>query len=384
MATQFTPCPACGAVGEVGSTCQFCGTTIILKEGATSSTERVPHERTVTPQQYAEKISIYHNIKPLGKKLLWVSIGNQYGIVNMNGDIVYPLGNDEICIVSEDTIKLGYKYEKTLSKASKRWNTILERWEYEEAITSEEFVTRQYFNLETCIYADIDGFVRDKDNPNKLYRVDVKRGWKPINTYTNLEGKVHSYDYAEQIVIKCDNSFIQLRNIYLLHQGNQCSLWILYNSILDEEYFDNIELSDEQYDDIMSHNTKSPICVLEGIYEDYKLKMSKTKLQIALRTVENIDVVLTLAKKNYDEDGDAEWIEYDFNHIYKQWCKAIKKQVPQDNAPEIDINEKNSKDNITEDTEENKGLWGYSKKEWIIATIGFILWTLYTIFSRAN
>ena len=71
MATQFTPCPACGAVGEVGSNCQFCGTTIILKKDATSSTERIPQKRTVTPQQYAEKISIYHNIKPLGKKLLW-------------------------------------------------------------------------------------------------------------------------------------------------------------------------------------------------------------------------------------------------------------------------------------------------------------------------
>lgn len=380
MATQFTPCPACGAVGEVGSNCQFCGTTIILKKDATSSTERIPQKRTVTPQQYAEKISIYHNIKPLGKKLLWVSIGNQYGIVNMNGDIVYPLGNDEICIVSEDTIKLGYKYEKTWSKASKRWNTILERWEYEEAITSEEFVTKRYFNPETGTYADLDGFVSDKDNPSKLHRVNVNKGWKPINTYTNLDGKVHSYDYAEKIVIKCDDSFIQQRSIYLLHQGNKCSLWILYNQYLDEEYFDSIELSDDQYDDIMNHDTKSPICVLEGIYEEYKFKRSNTKLQIALRTVEDIDVVLTLAKKTYDEDGDAEWIEYDFNHIYKQWCKAIKKQVPQDITPEIDVNEKNSKDNITEDTEENKGLWGYSKKEWIITIIGFILWILYNIF----
>ena len=41
MATQFTPCPACGAVGEVGSNCQFCGTTIILKEGATFSDARI-------------------------------------------------------------------------------------------------------------------------------------------------------------------------------------------------------------------------------------------------------------------------------------------------------------------------------------------------------
>ena len=380
MATQFTPCPACGAVGKVGSACQFCGTTIILREGTTSSTERIPQKRTVTPQQYAEKISIYHNIKPLGEKLLWVSIGNQYGIVNMNGDIVYPLGNDEICIASEDTIKLGHKYEETLINAYKKWNPSLGIWEYKEAITSEKFVTKRYFNPETGAFANLDGFVSDKDNPGKLHRVDVNKGWKPINTYTNLDGKVHSYDYAEEIVIKCDDSFIQQRSIFLLHQGNKCSLWILYNQYLDEEYFDSIELSDEQYDDIMSHDTKSPICVLEGIYENYKLERTNTRLQIALRTVEDIDVVLTLAKKTYDEDGDAEWIEYDFNHIYKQWCKAIKKQVPQGNAPNINVNEKDSKDNITEDTEENNGLWGYSKKEWIITITGLILWTLYIIF----
>ena len=59
MATQFTPCPACGAVGEIGSNCQFCGTAIILKEGAIPSDARIIKQRTITPQQYAEKVSIY-------------------------------------------------------------------------------------------------------------------------------------------------------------------------------------------------------------------------------------------------------------------------------------------------------------------------------------
>ena len=72
MEKQFTPCPACGAVGEVGNKCLFCGTTVILKEGAISSTERIPQKRTVTPQQYAEKISIYHNVEPTNENLLKV------------------------------------------------------------------------------------------------------------------------------------------------------------------------------------------------------------------------------------------------------------------------------------------------------------------------
>ena len=111
MATQFTPCPACGAVGEVGSNCQFCGTTIILKEGATFSDTRVMKQRTITPQQYAEKISIYHNIEGLCEGTLKVSIGGQEGIINLNGDLIYPLGNERITKgFQEGIVKIGEKY----------------------------------------------------------------------------------------------------------------------------------------------------------------------------------------------------------------------------------------------------------------------------------
>lgn len=116
MATQFTPCPACGAVGEVGSNCQFCGTTIVLKEGSSLSTERVPHVRTVTPQQYAEKISIYQNVE--GSKnssnLMYVSIGDLEGLININGDLIYPLQHKYyIYIISDTVIFLSQRDEST-------------------------------------------------------------------------------------------------------------------------------------------------------------------------------------------------------------------------------------------------------------------------------
>ena len=111
MATQFTPCPACGAVGEVGSNCQFCGTTIILKEGATFSDARIIKQRTITPQQYAEKISIYHNIEGLCDGVSKVSIGEQEGIVNLNGDLIYPLGNERVSNGFQDGIvRIGKKF----------------------------------------------------------------------------------------------------------------------------------------------------------------------------------------------------------------------------------------------------------------------------------
>lgn len=110
MSTLFTPCPACGAVGEVNNTCQFCGTTIILKEGTISSSERIPKARAVTPQEYAEKISIYHKVKGCSNssKLMHVCIGDEKGLINLNGDLIYPLQHKyNIEVVSDIVIFLS-------------------------------------------------------------------------------------------------------------------------------------------------------------------------------------------------------------------------------------------------------------------------------------
>lgn len=109
MTKQFTPCPACGAVGEVNSTCQFCGTTILLKEGATPSNARIIKKRTVTPQQYAERISIYEDVYASEEShyLRCVRIGNEEGIINLNGELVYPLQYVSIYIVSDTKLYLS-------------------------------------------------------------------------------------------------------------------------------------------------------------------------------------------------------------------------------------------------------------------------------------
>ena len=230
MSKQFTPCPACGALGEVNCTCQFCGTTIILKEGTIATDSRVVKQRTVTPQQYAEKISFYHNVEPVGK-LKIVSIGKEYGVVNLNGDLIYPLGDNEIELGDGDTIKLGYYYTETVLEASTKWNNIMKKWEHEEAIKTEFFRIKKYFNLETGIYADKFGFIKDKEDPNKLYRVNVNKNWEPMHTYINLEGEEHSFEYAESIEIEG----FYYRNIYLLHKGDEHSLWITYDKIYDKD-----------------------------------------------------------------------------------------------------------------------------------------------------
>lgn len=364
MEKQFTPCPACGAVGEVGNKCLFCGTTVILKEGANSSTERIPQKRTVTPQQYAEKISIYHNVEPTNENLLKVSIGKQYGLVNLNGDLVYPLGNDDI-LVHGNTLKLGYS-------------------KIDDEDHSETFYVTGYLNLETGMYANVHGFVKDKKNPKKLHHVDVENEWEPINTYTNSKGEVHSYDYAEKIVIEHEDSAIRKKDIYILHQGNECSLWITYSheiwvswqviKSIKESYIVN-----ENY--LVNGAPKSQICVFEGLREGYEFKRSDTKFQIALRTTKDVDVVMTIGSK----DKHDHWHLRDVGEIYNEWCIATGNRIDKitfrvkgiDHAyklkyPEEESEVVHNKDN-TKEGQEMEGCMGVSTRKWIIYIILWIV-----------
>ena len=374
MSKQFTPCPACGAVGEVGSNCQFCGTTIVAKEGSVISDARIVKQKTISSQLYAEKISIFHNVESLGNRVMMVSIGKMYGLVNLNGDIVYPLGKDKIDLVSEDTIGLGHTFEKTLYEASTYWDEQAEEWKHDEALTEEVFVPKRYFNLDTEMFADELGFVEDKKDPRKLYRVDVENGWNPINTYTNLEGEIHSYDYAELIVSQNGDKVADERKMYLLHHGNECSLWILYDSNLDWNYFHAVGISSYDKKKALEANPTSPMCVLEGIQDKYTIEANKSVVQIVVRTSSGIDVPLILAKKKY---GDTSWTYNDFDKIYKEWCRAIGKQIPKTESEEC---EENIEDEEQEVQNDNGTIWGYSKKEWLICIVGIILFTLYRIF----
>ena len=121
MAAQYTPCQACGAVGEVGKKCQFCGTTIMVKEGADISEMRLVPKRNISPQKYAEKISLYHNVKATkSPKLTMVSIGSENGLINLDGELVYPLQHEyNIVVVSDNIIYLRGTQDKLISQSGK-------------------------------------------------------------------------------------------------------------------------------------------------------------------------------------------------------------------------------------------------------------------------
>lgn len=123
MSKQFTPCPACGAVGEIGEKCLFCGTAIMPKKGSVISETRIVKERTINPQQFAEKISIYHNVRgSASPQLMYASIGDEIGIINLNAEIVYPLQHEySITIISDSIIFLNnFKDENRIYARSGR------------------------------------------------------------------------------------------------------------------------------------------------------------------------------------------------------------------------------------------------------------------------
>lgn len=192
MAVQFTSCPACGAVGEIGSACQFCGTTIGHKEGITISSSRVVKCRTVTSQEFANKISIYRNTEQRGN-LIKVNIGDQEGLVNLNGDFVYPLKNHSIYILSDSVIEV--------------WGG-----------------RRRYINLETLEETIYRFYVKDKDCPSHLHylgRSLVKGIWE-LDSPILIDGVCHHYDYAEKIYPRSTSSDDCESGIYVFHGENEC------------------------------------------------------------------------------------------------------------------------------------------------------------------
>lgn len=323
MEKQFTHCPACGVLGEVGKKCIFCSADIVLKDGGVSFSELVPHKRSVSHQQYVDKISTYQKVTAIGGsgRLMEVSIGEQYGLININGDIVYPLGNDEISVESFDTIGLGHRYEATEIAASTSWDENSKHWEHREALKFTKFWCLRYFNLYTGAYADTLGFVQDKTNPSKLYRVDVANGWRPINTYITLEGEVHSYDYAERVELH-NAARAASRKMYLLHRSDECSLWIFYDDCLDRDCFGKAGISDTAREAALNAEPTYPICVLEGIQSQYSVVVNDRVVQIIVRTLSGRDVPITLAKK---KRGETRWTKHNFEQVYKEWCRAKRK-----------------------------------------------------------
>lgn len=80
-------CPSCGAENLHYGTCEYCGTKLIEPP----KTESVKQTAKVSAEDFATKISKYQKVEDFRGGIAIVTIGNQYGAINENGDLIVPM-----------------------------------------------------------------------------------------------------------------------------------------------------------------------------------------------------------------------------------------------------------------------------------------------------
>lgn len=117
MSDKYTVCPTCGAIGQIGAVCEYCGKAINEEENERSVTftlsQEVIPKRTISRPELAEKVSVFSRVYEYVGKCAIASVyissvlydGRMYGIVNLNGDILFPPEYDKIVLFEH-----GYAY----------------------------------------------------------------------------------------------------------------------------------------------------------------------------------------------------------------------------------------------------------------------------------
>ena len=96
MDKVYAPCQCCSALGVVGERCEFCGNTIVAKDNTNLPSVAVPSRRSIPAEEFAHKITKYHEVESFNKNVAIVSIGDLCGVINKNGDIIIPLDYEAI------------------------------------------------------------------------------------------------------------------------------------------------------------------------------------------------------------------------------------------------------------------------------------------------
>ena len=392
MSKQFTPCPACGAVGEVGSVCQFCGTTVILKEGATSSTERVPQVRTVTPQQYAEKISIYQNVEGCinSYNLMYVSIGDEEGLINLNGDLIHPLQHEYyIYVISptvlflsrrtfshyhnqyggEESIKDVYKESNKGETFKKWWESFRTRFTYYAPCIKEYGVL---LNLETMEkFEDVHYHSWGRHN----YFIEGK-GYIDLKNFTIIPSALE--DIRKKTTIN-QKLLVQIKNYMHEVKANPKYGKYWYIKLYDvgeiEFYIKNNKLREDGYQLPNEHGVS---LVAWGYNADKKFKNCKLFDLFEECQYHYKDIKCHNINFSFDAESLCVAIQY-LAECYGCPSDKIKLEAEPFGSPNI-------KDTISDTGTDTEGLssdggpWS-DPKQWIIAGILAIIGILYSILS---
>ena len=85
-------CPGCGAENSHYGVCDYCGTKLLEPQ----KTKSVKQTAKVSAEDFAAKISKYQEVNDFIGGVAIVSIGNQYGAINENGDLIVPMTSKSI------------------------------------------------------------------------------------------------------------------------------------------------------------------------------------------------------------------------------------------------------------------------------------------------
>lgn len=89
-------CPSCGAENAHYGKCEYCGTKLIEP----SRTNTVKQTAKVSAEDFATKISKYQKVENFRGGVTVVTIGNQSGAINENGDLIVSMTSENVVNLS--------------------------------------------------------------------------------------------------------------------------------------------------------------------------------------------------------------------------------------------------------------------------------------------
>ena len=215
MSDKYTVCPTCGAIGQIGAVCEYCGKAINEDENERSVTftlsQEVIPKRTISRPELAEKVSVFSRVDEYVGKCAIASVyissvlydGRMYGIVNLNGDILFPPEYDKIVLFEQ-----GYAY---LQKDDDCFLFDLMKWKRIEGIPQVDwdkppkdvrvFYHQDYYAIVVLSSYDYcRAFVFDDEN-RCIFKIEEEIPYKESMSLYRDEGHLPFYFSNEGIIL---------------------------------------------------------------------------------------------------------------------------------------------------------------------------------------
>ena len=199
MERIIAPCPSCGALGEAGTKCLFCGMSIPKKDSSPKQPLiRFADESSVRAEVFAKRIAKYHSVgnyeSPGVSK---VRIGSLYGLINRNGDIVVPIRYSDIEVSNGRWLFLHDDNEVRLidmqSWRSLNWkeSSGAEEYEVKEGLKDQLIISRGTYRDRNTLNYDWQAMANSYGDRNKVYE----------STECVFQPKYSIYDFTSDKVI---------------------------------------------------------------------------------------------------------------------------------------------------------------------------------------